>query len=54
MRAGLLQAERADAGPAVLVRPDGYIAWAGDSNDRSGWLAALGKWTAERSRITSA
>ncbi|WP_102417644.1 FAD-dependent oxidoreductase [Mycobacterium sp. 4858] len=28
---GLLQAERADRGPAVLVRPDGYIAWAGPS-----------------------
>ncbi|WP_082695828.1 FAD-dependent oxidoreductase [Mycobacterium sp. IS-1742] len=28
------QAERSDAGPAVLVRPDGYIAWAGGSVDR--------------------
>jgi 2-polyprenyl-6-methoxyphenol hydroxylase-like FAD-dependent oxidoreductase len=28
---GMLQAERADDGPAVLVRPDGYIAWAGAS-----------------------
>jgi 2-polyprenyl-6-methoxyphenol hydroxylase-like FAD-dependent oxidoreductase len=28
---GTLQAERADQGPAVLVRPDGYIAWAGSS-----------------------
>lgn len=27
----MLQAERADHGPAVLVRPDGYIAWAGAS-----------------------
>ncbi|OBB95559.1 FAD-dependent oxidoreductase [Mycobacterium sp. 852002-40037_SCH5390672] len=28
---GMVQAERADRGPAVLVRPDGYIAWAGAS-----------------------
>lgn len=28
---GMLQAERADRGPAVLVRPDGYIAWTGAS-----------------------
>ncbi|WP_197374073.1 FAD-dependent oxidoreductase [Mycolicibacterium baixiangningiae] len=35
------QAERSDGGPAVLVRPDGYIAWAGDSADRSAWAAAL-------------
>jgi 2-polyprenyl-6-methoxyphenol hydroxylase-like FAD-dependent oxidoreductase len=28
---GILQAERADDGTAVLVRPDGYIAWAGAS-----------------------
>ncbi|MBV8788148.1 MAG: FAD-dependent monooxygenase [Mycobacterium sp.] len=26
---GMVQAERADGGPAVLVRPDGYIGWAG-------------------------
>jgi hypothetical protein len=42
---GLLQAERADAGPAVLVRPDGYIAWAGESADRSAWTQVLGRWT---------
>ena len=43
---GLLQAERVDSGPAVLLRPDGYVAWAGDSADRSAWTAALARWTA--------
>jgi 2-polyprenyl-6-methoxyphenol hydroxylase-like FAD-dependent oxidoreductase len=40
----LHQAERSDAGPAVLVRPDGYIAWAGNSADRSEWAAVLTRW----------
>ena len=42
---GLVEAERTDAGPAVLVRPDGYIAWAGPSSDREGLTTALGRWT---------
>ncbi|WP_292975260.1 FAD-dependent monooxygenase [Mycobacterium sp.] len=46
----LHQAERADAGPAVLVRPDGYIAWAGDSGNCSQWLDALARWTAPAAR----
>jgi hypothetical protein len=41
---GLPQAERADGGPAVLVRPDGYIAWAGESADRSAWSETLTRW----------
>src|ERR1700744_6515583 len=43
--AGPLQAERADPGQAVLVRPDGYIAWAGSSAKRPEWAAALARWT---------
>ena len=43
----LAQAERRDDGPAVLVRPDGYIAWAGTDD---GWRTALLAWTGSRQR----
>jgi 2-polyprenyl-6-methoxyphenol hydroxylase-like FAD-dependent oxidoreductase len=49
----LLQAERADRGPAVLVRPDGYTAWVGDSADRSEWAAALASWAGQRRKTTT-
>jgi 2-polyprenyl-6-methoxyphenol hydroxylase-like FAD-dependent oxidoreductase len=45
--AWLPQAVRTDGGPAVLVRPDGYIAWAGDSADRSAWSEALAGWAGQ-------
>jgi 2-polyprenyl-6-methoxyphenol hydroxylase-like FAD-dependent oxidoreductase len=35
---------RTDGGPALLVRPDGYVAWAG-STATDGWRTALGRWT---------
>ncbi len=35
---------RIDGGPGLLVRPDGYIAWAGDTST-GGWRAALDRWT---------
>ncbi|MGU3433232.1 FAD-dependent monooxygenase [Actinomycetes bacterium M1A6_2h] len=35
---------RADDGPSILVRPDGYIAWAGDHTTRA-WLTTLSRWT---------
>ncbi len=41
---GLVEAERSEAGRAVLVRPDGYIAWVGKSSDRDGWMSALRRW----------
>lgn len=45
--AGLVQARRTDRGPAVLVRPDGYISWSGAAHemaDRTA-LAAAAKAT---------
>jgi hypothetical protein len=43
--AGVVEAERTDAGPAVLVRPDGYIAWAGASSDCGAMDGVLSRWT---------
>ena len=43
----LAQAERHEDGPAVLVRPDGYIAWAGTDD---GWRTALRAWTGSHQR----
>jgi 2-polyprenyl-6-methoxyphenol hydroxylase-like FAD-dependent oxidoreductase len=42
---GVIDAQRCDAGPAALVRPDGYVAWAGASSDRHEWTTALARWT---------
>ncbi len=40
----LAQVRRTDDGPALLVRPDGYIAWVGRSAE-DGWRSVLGRWT---------
>ena len=39
--AGLSVVRRAGAGPDLLVRPDGYIAWAGSGD---GWQPELSRW----------
>ncbi|QII04486.1 NAD-binding protein [Rhodococcoides fascians A25f] len=39
-------ARRTDGGPAVLVRPDGYIAWAGRSESEE-WQQVLERWTGQ-------
>lgn len=43
----VIQARRTDDGSALLVRPDGYIAWAGstaDPSEASGWRRVLRQW----------
>ncbi|MFI0772197.1 hypothetical protein ACH4TQ_46125 [Streptomyces sp. NPDC021218] len=44
----MAQAQRTDPGPALLVRLDGYIAWAGPdvrTNGPDGWHTAWRAWT---------
>nr|WP_162600322.1 hypothetical protein [Streptomyces antimycoticus] len=44
----MAQAQRTDSGPALLVRPDDYIAWAGPdvrTNGPDGWYTAWRAWT---------
>jgi hypothetical protein len=43
---GMVQAQQADRGPAVLVRPDGYIAWAGASAQAPDRIAEMATGTA--------
>jgi len=34
---------------AMLIRPDGYVAWAADSGDRGGLAEALRRWFGDKS-----
>ena len=43
----ITQAQRTDDGPALLIRPDGYITWAGPSIADTGWRNALREWTGQ-------
>lgn len=41
--------QRTDEGPALLVRPDGYIAWAGPAAAANpSWSAVLTRWVGDR------
>ena len=52
---GLCEVVRSDDGPALLVRPDGYIAWAGTTSEGdAGWRAALAEWTGSQWASTPA
>jgi pentachlorophenol monooxygenase len=42
---------RDDDGPGLLVRPDGYVAWAGDVSGGD-WRRALRDWTGARHAIS--
>jgi len=44
---GVIVAQRTDSGPALLVRPDGYVAWAGTAASDPSWRAALARWTGQ-------
>lgn len=48
--AEVVRVERTDDGPALLVRPDGYIAWAGTPTD-GGWVEELRWWTGVRAAV---
>ncbi|GAB6899124.1 FAD-dependent oxidoreductase [Kineosporia succinea] len=40
---GIRRVHRTDAGPCLLVRPDGYIAWAGPEGDGT-WVSTWERW----------
>ena len=48
LAAGFARVRRvpAEAGPSMLIRPDGCIAWAGEAGDVEGLVDALERWFA--------
>ncbi|OCB50417.1 FAD-dependent oxidoreductase [Mycobacterium vulneris] len=38
---------------ALLIRPDGYVAWAADESDEDGLRAALARWFGPESEVTA-
>lgn len=46
-------ARRLDDGPALLVRPDGYVAWAGNSASGE-WRKVLMRWIGDEPQLSSA
>ncbi|MFI6597255.1 hypothetical protein ACIBHX_13435 [Nonomuraea sp. NPDC050536] len=52
-RIGRAHVEAELGAEAVLVRPDGYVGWAGSADDVSGLADALARWAGAPARSSS-